>query len=285
MTQLFLSSILKIYFVLVHADLFSFVIVTLIDSITLAISLNIAYKYQKIGNFYNHFDWVVGKKLLSNSWPLIISAIGITVYMRIDQIMIKEMLDEKSVGLYSAAVRLSEIWYFVPMIIISSLFPAIINAKKISQEFYHKRLQRLYTMMVWMAIGIALPITFYSNWIITFLYGAAYIEAGKVLMIHIWTSVFVFLGVAFSQYLLTENLTKISLYRTVSGAFINILLNLIWIPKYGIIGAATATLISQFATNYIFDIFNKQLHKQLKMKTLSIIWPFNIFKSHKANSL
>ncbi len=279
MTQLFLSSLLKIYFVLKHADLFWFVLIILFDSITLSISFLIAYKYQKIGNFFKHFDWTIGKRFLSDSWALILSNIAIMIYMRIDQIMIKEMLDDRSVGLYSAAVRISEIWYFVPLIITNSLFTAILNAKKINEDFFNKRLQRLYTLMVWMAIGIALPITFFSNWIVSFLYGNAYLEASKVLMIHIWTAVFVFLGYAFSQYLLTENLTKISFYRTIAGATLNIILNLIWIPKYGIVGSAMATLIAQFSTNYLYDIFDKRLHKQLKLKTLAIIWPFDIYKS------
>ncbi len=282
-TQLLISSLLKIFLVIIQAELIFFVLVTLFDSITLALSLSIAYKYQKVGIFFKNFDWLIGKKLLSNSWPLIISVIGITIYMRIDQIMIKEILGDRSVGLYSAAVRLSEIWYFVPIIIINSLFPAIIRAKNNNENLYYNRLRKLYTLLVWMAIGIALPITFLSNWIITYLYGIAYFEAGKVLMIHIWTSVFVFLGVAFSQYLITENLTKISMYRTIVGASINIVLNIFLLPIYGIVGAAIATLISQFASNYFFDIFNKKLHSQLKLKTLSIVWPFGIIKSSKVN--
>jgi O-antigen/teichoic acid export membrane protein len=283
MTQLFLSSLLKIYFVIKQADLFWFVLVILFDSITLSISLVSAYKYQKLGTFFNHFDWKIGRRLLSDSWALILSNIAIMLYMRIDQIMIKEMLDERSVGLYSAAVRISEIWYFVPIIITNSLFTAILNAKKISEEFFNRRLQRLYTLMVWIAMCIALPITFLSNWIVTTLYGAAYLEASKVLMIHIWTAVFVFLGFAFSQYLLTENMTKISFYRTISGAIINIILNLLWLPKYGIIGSAMATLIAQFSTNYLYDIFDKRLHKQLKLKTLAIIWPFGIYNSSRVD--
>ena len=88
--------------------------------------------------------------------------------------MIKEMLDEKSVGLYSAAVRLSEVFYFIPMIITNSLFPSIVNAKKVSEKLYYIRLQRLYTFMVWMAVLIAILITFSSDWLVVLLYGAAY---------------------------------------------------------------------------------------------------------------
>ena len=103
--------------------------------------------------FYKHFELGIAKQLLKDSWPLIFSAIVVMIYMRIDQIIIKEMLGEYEVGIYSAAVRLSEGCYFIPMLITASLFPAILNGKKQSEELYKQRLQHLYTLMVWMAIG------------------------------------------------------------------------------------------------------------------------------------
>jgi O-antigen/teichoic acid export membrane protein len=127
-----------------------------------------------------------------------------------------------------------------------------------------------------MAIGIALSMTFLRDEVVKLIYGEAYEKAGKVLMIHIWTLVFVFLGVAFSHYLLSENLTKVSFYRTFLGAVLNVLLNFLWIPKYGIMGVVVATLVTQFAVNYAYDIFDKQLYNQLKLKTLSIIYPLAI---------
>ncbi len=223
--QLIISSMLKIYFVLIGANLFWFVLVSLVDQFSLALSLFIANRIRKIENFYKYFEISVAKTLLKDSWPLILGSLFVMIFMRIDQIMIKEMLGAKEVGIYSVAVRLSEIWYFIPVVIANSLYPAIVNARKISKELYFKRLQRLYTLLVWLAIGIALPMTFFSNKLIILLYGTAYKDAGLVLMIHIWTGVFVFLGVAFSRYLTAENLTKKSLYRTLLGAISNILLN------------------------------------------------------------
>lgn len=281
MTQLFISSLLKIYFVITGADLIWFVIISAFDQLTLAISLVYAYSKQSLGSFYRSFDLQTAKKLLSDSWPLIFSLMVIAIYMKIDQIMIKEMLGAKEVGIYSAAVRLSEIWYFLPTIIASSIFPAIIQAKQQDQKHYHMRLQQFYTVMVWMAISIALPMTFMSDWIIIKLYGSAYVEAGSVLMIHIWTAVFVFLGVAFGRYLTAENLTKTQFIRTLFGAVVNVISNLILIPKYGIQGAAISTLIAQFSANYFYDLFDPKLYPQLKLKTLALINPLALkgFKS------
>ncbi len=266
MAQLLLSSLLKVYFVLTGADLFWFVVVSLIDQIALATTLYIAYKYQKLENFYRYFDSEVAKNFLKNSWPLVFSGLVVMIYMRIDQIMIKEMLGSQEVGVYSAAVRLSEAWYFIPMVITSSLFPAIVNAKKVSKELYYTRLQRLYTFMVWTAIAIALPITFLSDWLVNLLYGKEYMGAGQVLMIQTWAGLFVFLGVASSSWLTSENLQTIAFYRTFAGAIINIVLNLLLIPIYGIAGAAVATLVSYMFAGFLFDIFNHNTKKIFLMK-------------------
>ena len=253
LTQLFISSLLKLYLIFTGADLFWFVLVSLVDQITLAFSLYLAYRYQKLGSFHRHFDMMTAKQLLRDSWPLIISGLVIMIYMRIDLIMIKEMLGEKEVGLYSAATRISEVWYFIPMLLTNSLFPSIVNAKKVSEELYYARLQRLYTLMVWTAIVIALPMTFLSGWLITILFGEAYRDAGQVLMIHIWAGVFVFLGVASGQWLVNEGLQKYSAINTTVGAFVNILLNFLLIPKFGICGAAIATVLSHSIAAYFMN--------------------------------
>lgn len=254
--QLVLSSVLKLYFIFIRADLFWFVLVVLVDQLSLAFSLAVAYWRQQVGSFFGRFDPGTAKAMLRNSWPLILSGIAVTLYMRIDQIMIKEMLGEREVGLYSAAVRLSEAWYFVPVIITASLFPAIVNAKKISQEIYHQRLQRLCTLMTWLAIAVALPMTFLADWLVSLLYGQHYREAGSVLAIHIWGAVFVFLGVASGVFFTVERYTRKSFYRTALGAVSNVLLNLVLIPRYGMNGAAIATVLSQFIANYFYDFFD-----------------------------
>jgi len=279
--SLFISSLVKITLILTDASLIAFAWVMLFDSFVLACGF--IYFFLKHSAFemkHLRFKIQTAIYLLKDSWPLIFSGMVIAIYMRIDQVMIKEMMNSEAVGQYAAAVRISEAWYFIPMVIASSLFPAIVNAKKQSQELYYVRLQKLYDLMVWMAIAIALPMTFLSDWVVNLLYGSQYNQAGGVLMIHIWAGVFVFLGVAFSKYLTIENLTKKMFYRTFLGAILNIVLNYFLIPKYGIKGAAIATLLSQFVANYIYDIFDKDLHKQLKMKTMCFM-PIHIIKGYK----
>jgi O-antigen/teichoic acid export membrane protein len=266
LVQLLLSSIVKIYLVLTGKDLIWFVCVTLIDSVTIGLSLWVAYKYQKVNSFFGKFNPRIAKELLKDSWPIILSSLAVMIYLKIDQIMIKAMLGAEAVGQYAAAVRLSEVWYFIPTIICSSIFPAIISAKKQSEKSYYDRLQKLYDMMVWMALAIVVPMTFLSGWLVSVLYGDQYIQAGSILRIHIWASVFVFLGVASGQWFITENLQVLSFLRTFYGMIFNILLNFLLIPKYGAMGAALATLGSYFVAGFLFDLFNKKTIKVFYMK-------------------
>lgn len=270
--SLFISSLVKIALILNEAPLEVFAIVIVFDSFVLACGF--VYFFFKNSTFKAQ-DLKIKKttaiSLLKDSWPLILSGIVISIYMKIDQVMIKEMMDTEAVGQYAAAVRLSEVWYFIPTVIASSLFPAIINAKKISEKLYYERLQKLYDLMVWMAIAIALPMTFLSDWIVELLFGEQYNQAGSVLMIHIWAGIFVFLGVASGKWFVSENLQLLSFYRTFTGMIINIPLNIILIPKYGIQGAAIATLVSQVVAAYIFDLFNKKTRNLFYMKTKSLL--------------
>jgi len=257
LVQLFISSLLKLYLIFANADLIWFVVVTLVDQITLSTAFCIAYRHQRVGGFYNSFDFEIGRKFLVNGWPLIISSFIIMIYMRIDQVMIKEMLGEKEVGLYSAASRVSEVWYFIPVLITNSLFPSIVNAKEKSIELYYLRLNKLYFLMFWMAVVIALPVTFFSKFIINIMYGEYYGDAANVLVVQIWAGIFVFIGVASSKWFISEGLQKYLTFNTMAGAILNVFLNLILIPKFGIVGSAIATIASQSVASYFMNLFFK----------------------------
>ncbi len=266
------SAIIKLLLIYFKMGLIYFAIVMAVESIILAIGLITTYLKQKLSIFNWRIKFDLAKRLLRDSWPLMLSTVAISIYMRIDQVMIKEMIDTKAVGNYAVAIKLSEAWYFIPMVITSSLFPAIINAKKRSERLYYGRLQKLYDLMIWLAIGIALPTTFLANYIIRVLFGVQYQGAVGVLRIHIWAGIFVFLGVASGKYLITENYTNIAFFRTFFGAIMNVTLNIILIPKYGINGAAIATLISQFMVAFSVVLIPKTYKNSILMlKSFSLI--------------
>ncbi len=218
------------------------------------------------------------KEKLKECWPLLLSGLVIMIYMRIDQIMLKQILGEKSVGVYSAAVRISEVWYFVYTILSASVYPALIKARDNKNEYLLK-VQRLFDYTVIIALAIGLVFTISSRWVIDILYGAGFQEAAQALKVNIWCGVFVALGVASSQYLILEGLAKLSFYRSLAGAVVNLLLNFVLIPVYGVTGAALSTLVAQFTAAYLFDLFNKETRGLFLMKTKSIFLISLLFKA------
>jgi len=274
--SLVISSITKLIFVWLTAPLVWFACVFLLDALVRAVGLTAMYLRNTSKVWYWKWKWQTAKELLRDSWPLILSGMVISIYMKIDQVMIKEMLGAEQVGFYAAAVRLSEAWYFVPMAITSSVFPAIINAKKQSEELYYQRLQKLYDLMVWLAMAIALPTTFLAPWVIRVLYGKAFLPAAGVLSIYIWAGVFVGLAVTKGKWQVSENLVKYHMYGAVVSSFANIFLNYILIPYMGIKGAAIATLISQFISAYFINLFFSELRNQVYYmhQTLNIMRVF-----------
>lgn len=250
-----LVTLVKIYLLIISAPLIAFACAGLCEVVLTALFLLIAYRANHLRMREWQYDRQEMIKLLNESWPLMLAGLAVMLYMRIDVVMLQEMVGDREVGIYAAATRISEIWYFLPSIIVASVSPAIINAHSADPEKYISRLKQLYFVMTWMAVGIALPLSLLSGAMVSFLFGKDFAEAAPVLAIHLWASIAVFLGVASSQYLLVESLQKISFYRTLIGLIVNVMLNLVLIPDMGAKGAAIATVISYFVATFSLVFF------------------------------
>jgi O-antigen/teichoic acid export membrane protein len=137
------------------------------------------------------------------------------------------------------------------------MFPAILNAKYNNSSIYHQRLQTLYDILVWMAILIAIAILFLSESIIDLLVGHEYAPAASVLSIAIIAGIFTNIGLINNKFFEAENRQIDILYRSLMGVSVNIILNIILIKKYGIYGAALATVAAQFSTSIVYTYLKK----------------------------
>jgi PST family polysaccharide transporter len=266
-----IMTLVKIALLVTAAPLIAFAWAGLAEVVFTAAFLLLAYSI----NHHNIHEWryesSVAKSLLKDSWPLIFAGLAVSLYMRIDQVMLGEILGPSDVGLYSVAVRLSEVWYVIPTIIVSSVMPAVMNGRKQSIELYSQRLQQLFDHLVKLAYLVAITMSFLANPLIHYLYGDSYSQAGAILAVHIWSAVFVFLGVATTPWTLAEKTMKYSLYQTLIGAVLNILLNFYMIPYYGVVGAALATALSQCISVWISNLFFKVNRPLFWMQTNSIL--------------
>lgn len=247
--------------------------------------LGLLYIYSKTGGFLRKWAFKLeeAKSLLKQSWPLIISSTAWIIYTKIDQIMIGQMLSDKEVGFYSAVSRLSETTNFLPTIITFSIVPAILKLKDVNRELYNHRFQQLYYLIITLMLVLAILVTTLSEIIINILYGASYLPASKTFSIHIWSVIFTSLAVISGRYLVNDGLQKFTMWRHLTGVALNIPLNYIMIPKYGIEGAALASLGALIFANYTFDCFSAQTRFVFYQKTnaLFLIWMFRKDKYNK----
>lgn len=264
-----LSAIFKLSLLYFKASLTWFIWAILLDAAFVALGFIWIYQHSGLSVFQWKYDRKIAGILIRNAWPLAFSAILVSLYMKIDQVMIGYMLPESELGIYSTVVSLSESWYFIPVAIVAAVFPAIMHARRTDMERYKTRLQNLYDVLSLMSIGIAVVMTFASGYLYDLLYTEAYQEGAKVLSIHIWAGVFVFLGTASGQYLIAERFLKLALIRTAAGAIVNITLNLVWVPLYGINGAALATLVA-YAVSTFLILFIPRTYMQGIMMLKSI---------------
>lgn len=270
-----ISAVLKLIGIWKELSVIFFASILLVESVLTAIGLFVMYK--QIGGRCRSwsFEKNISKVLLRDATPLILSGIAVSVYMRIDQIMVKQFLGDAASGYYAAAVRISEMWYFLPMVFSASLFPAIVQLQN-NPEKYRKRMQQFFDFLLWSAIVIALPITFLSEWILIDMlpYGEAYRPAAPILSVHVWAGVFVATGVAGSRWLLAENQQIFNFLQTSLGAIVNFALNWYWLPKYGLLGAAWATVISYALASFGCSFFIQKLFPLLRMHIVGLLAPF-----------
>lgn len=194
--------------------------------------------------------------LLRGSWPLAISGLSVILYMRIDQVMLGQILGNGAVGIFSAAVRISESWYFVPMAVTAAVAPALTAAHQRSEEEYKRKLMAVTRALVWLAVAVAVAITFNADRIITLLYGRGFEEAATVLAVHAWAGVFASLGLASGAWFINAGLTRLRMLNTLIGAGANIALNLYVIRRFGVLGAAVSTLASYCLAGFVLNAFS-----------------------------
>lgn len=277
-TVVILSS--RVSFILMELPVVYFAGLLLTENVILAIGLIITYRLKNV----DKTRWLVrvdiARELMADAWPLIVTGFSISIYLRIDQVMLERMAGSAAVGIYAAAVRFSEIWYFIPMAIAASVFPAVVRTRANGDyALYRRRMQAFYDVMVAISYIIAIPLTVLSVDLIKLLYGERYIGAGPIMQVHIWAFVFVCLGVSRSRWLVAENFTRFAMITAGLGALTNVLLNLWLIPDYAGLGAAWATTISYAVSGYISSAATAKVRPAFIQQSLSLLLPFRLRKS------
>lgn len=271
--SLLFASIVKIILILAGAPLISFAVVVIFESLILAMG----YVYFlwispfKIPLKTWKFDLLIAKNLLSDSWPLIFASMVLMIQSRIDQVMLKELSSTAEVGYYSVALRIIEMLAFLPALLQNSFLPSLVNSKKISEALYQDRQLNYYRLNFLLFLITAIPIYFFSDLIISVLYGKEYVAAIPILAFMSFRIFFNNMGIARSGFINVENLYKYSMFTMILGTIVNIVLNYFLIPQYFSMGAVFSTIISFSVTLFVVDLFYSKTRGNVILQIKSML--------------
>lgn len=265
--------LLRIAMILLELPLIYFVALLVLEAVLTTLAFLWLFGIQKFKAL--KFDNSNFLSMLKVAWLLALSVGAAMLYMRVDQIMLASLLNQEAVGIYSAAVRISEIWYVFPAVIVGSVFPRIIRELRIDAARANRQLDVLLTAFSIVSISVGLLVGSYSTNIIVFLFGEDYRASASVLSIHVWSSVFVFSGILGSRWLVAMDMQKVLLVSTLIGVVANIAMNYLMIPVYGVEGAAWATLVAQFMSAILVNCVHP-VSRQLFWMQMSALSLFSL---------
>jgi len=271
-------SLVKIALILLHAPLVTFALAGFCEVAIATAGLIIAYK--RNGQYIRAWSASSAriKKLLTNSWPLILGGVFLSIHARIDQVMLGQMVGERELGYLSAATNLIDVFGFIPAIIYSSVAPEITNAKIQGEEMYFCKLAQVYRLMTILFLLTAIPVFFIAERLVVFLYGSEYQAAGKLLCLYVVRLFFTNIGSAKGLFITNENLFRYSLLTAIIGSITNIGLNSLWIPMYASVGAIWAMIVSFAVGIFVVDVFftRTRQHLFVMFKAIFTPWQFRL---------
>ena len=275
MTAYTLVSLYKLYLLVYAKDITWFAFSNSLMAIIITTILYFYYKHT--GGQKLQFSFQTGKEVLGESYHFIISGLMVAVYTQISRIIIGEFTTESDVGFYTMASTLSAMWIFIPTAIINSMRPTIMEYKERNDEAtYMRRLQQLYSFLIWLSVLAALLTGLLGEFIITKLYGSEFQGAVAPFKIIIWSELFSVLGTARGIWILCEKKNKYVKHYLFIGALFCIIANLIFVPRYGIMAASVIALLTQFTTSIIAPLFFKATreHTKIILDSFLLKWYF-----------
>lgn len=279
MCAITIVNIWKIFLLVTKASVEWFALSTSINWLVCGTVVTVVFI--RISKLKLSLSFSAAKYLLSLSYNYIVADIASVLYGQMDKLMLGSMLDSSTVGYYSAATTIANMWLFIPNAIISSSIPIIIEKRAENYSVYLKLLKKLLLTVTYIGIFFAISFTLFGWLAIRILYGAEYDNASIPLIILSWSSVFAILGSARSPWITGEKYYKYTKYYILFGFVVNLILNFILIQIWGVIGAATATLLSQFAVLFIGPALFKDTRSFVKIYITSFRYTKELLYSFK----
>jgi O-antigen/teichoic acid export membrane protein len=242
-----LAAAARLVLILTHAPLVAFAWAWAAELALGSIGLAISHRLRDGARQAWRVSRVRMGALLKDGWPLMLSGVMVMIYTRVDQVMLGQMATARDLGVYAAAVKLVEVWYFLPAAIVASAFPSIVEARRESEARFYDRLQRLYNLMAAISYAIVIPTTLLAPWIVRVVYGQQYAASAPMLAVLVWSLLFTSLGLVRGAFLSSMNWTWAYFMTVAVGCVVNVALNLLLIPRLAGMGAVIASCAAYWA--------------------------------------
>ena len=270
-TRTLIGAGIKVVLLVIHADLFWFILSTLFDTVLLASGYIVSYR-RKIDRIRDWtFDKATALYLIKQSFPLLLSGAAVVVYQKIDQVMLGNMIDKEAVGYYSVAGKFTEICLFIPTILSQTITPILVKAYHDNMDDYQRKAKLFMNITIWGTIIICIVICLISHPLIKYTFGIEYTAAVTLLQIMIFKTI----GYASAQItgalIVIEKKQKYVVIRNIIGCIVCIGLNLLLIPRYGVTGAAMASVITAICTGYFSHVFIPTYRSYFYTQTYSFL--------------
>ncbi|WP_455949416.1 flippase [Odoribacter laneus] len=264
-----IGALVKVVLLFVDAPLIFFICALVFDGLIIVGGYITSYKHE-IGKFTWRYDFSIAKSLLKEAFPLLLSGAAVVIYQRIDQVIIKSMLDNSAVGYFSVATKFADFLLFIPMIMAQTISPILVVAKENSYEDYRQKAQYYVDVVTWISIFLSVFTSIFSFYLVRYTFGSEYISAIPVLQILSFKAILSALQNSSGQLIIVDGKQKWAVLRNVFGLVMCVVGNYILIPRYGIVGSAWATLITLSFTGVFGNLIIKPFREYFFMQVKSI---------------
>ena len=279
MLALSITSVLKIVLIISAAPVIMYAILHSVNALLVAVALVLLLYFRYGMSVLGwKFDRQIARELWSRGWLIYLGSVFAAIYLKIDQVMIKWFVGGDAVGIYAVASMMSEAWYFVPVAIMSSVFPSLIRLHETDTGQFKNRMQQVIDLLFMVSLLLVVGVIIFAQFLMVHIFGSEYEASVSILMIHICAAPFIFMRAAFSRWLLIEDAVIYSVWTHGLGAIMNVVVNAILIPRFGVEGAAWATVLSYAMASYISLLFPSRTRPVFWMMTKSIFSPYRYIK-------
>ena len=266
-----IGACVKIVLLYLHAPLWAFIAAVVFDSVLVASGYTVSYQ-KEAGTIRKwKYNSAIVPDLLRQSFPLLLSGAAIIIYQRIDQVMIGNMIDKESVGYFATAGKFLDVVLYIPMILVQTITPLLVQWRKEDENMYEIMSQRFVNIVTWTSIIFAFFISLISYWLIRYTYGIMYLAAVPILQIMVWKVVGMALSSSGGQLIIIERKQKWAVIKNLCGCFVCVVLNFVFIPLYGAVGSAIVTICTVMTSGYLANAIIPPYREIFKKETNALL--------------